>query len=65
MNHANPIPEKVLLVRDVGALLKIPPTTVYRMVKKYGLPAHRVGKHLRFFYSEIMDWVKNSPGGSR
>lgn len=50
-------------VEEVAAHLRVAKASIYRWVESKGLPAHRVGRLLRFKLSEVDEWVKN--GGSR
>jgi len=43
---------------EVAAHLGIQKPTVYRWVKNEGLPAHRMGRLLRFKLSEVDRWAK-------
>jgi excisionase family DNA binding protein len=39
--------------------------SIYRWIEARGLPAHRVGRLLRFRLSEIDTWVKDGGGESK
>jgi excisionase family DNA binding protein len=43
--------------------LKIPKSTLYRLVQQGRLPGHKVGRTWRFDQAEIDDWIKS--GGSK
>ena len=45
-------------IAEVAAHLQVARDTVYRWVDTKGLPAHRVGRLLRFRLSEVDEWVK-------
>ncbi|MGW4461794.1 helix-turn-helix domain-containing protein [Micromonospora sp. NPDC004704] len=46
-------------VEDVSAYLRIPVETLYRWRKvRYGPPAARVGRHLRYDPADVRSWVK-------
>lgn len=47
-----------LSVADVAEYLGIKRFTVYKWVERLGLPAHKIGRLLKFRKSEIDDWVK-------
>lgn len=50
---------EVWSVEDVAQFLRVPVATVYRWRKvKYGPPAARVGKHLRYDAAEVRAWFK-------
>jgi len=48
---------QILTISDVANLLKIPKSSVYKLIHDGGLPAHKVGKHFRFFQDEIKAWL--------
>ncbi|MFI5484701.1 helix-turn-helix domain-containing protein [Micromonospora echinaurantiaca] len=46
-------------IRDVSAYLRVPAETLYRWRKvKYGPPAARVGRHLRYEPDSVRAWVR-------
>ncbi|GAB3861273.1 hypothetical protein GCM10029963_65490 [Micromonospora andamanensis] len=46
-------------IRDVAAYLRVPTETLYRWRKvKYGPPAARVGRHLRYEPEAVRSWVR-------
>jgi len=45
-------------VEDVAGHLRVAKESVYRWVDSKGLPAHRVGRLLRFKLSEVDQWVR-------
>ncbi len=49
-------------VAEVAAYLRVAKESVYRWVEAKGLPAHRVGRLLRFKLSEVDAWVKRGGG---
>jgi len=49
--------ERWVDVEDVAAHLGVAKDTAYRWIEERGLPAHRVGRLLRFKLSEIDEWV--------
>jgi len=51
--------ERWLSVDDVTEYLGIKRFTVYKWVKRLGLPAHKIGRLLKFRKSEIDEWVKS------
>jgi DNA-binding transcriptional MerR regulator len=47
-------------VNQVSEYLKVPVATLYGWRgKKYGPPAERVGRHLRYDRQDVIDWYKN------
>lgn len=51
--------EAYMTVEDVCVYLAATKETVYRWIKKKGLPAHRVGKLWLFQRSDIDLWIKS------
>lgn len=51
--------ERWLSVDDVTEYLGIKRFTVYKWVKRLGLPAHKIGRLLKFRKSEIDEWVES------
>ncbi|RMH09236.1 MAG: helix-turn-helix domain-containing protein [Nitrospirae bacterium] len=50
--------DAILTIDDVAAFLKIPKSSVYKLIHEAGLPAHRVGKHFRLVQGEVTEWLK-------
>ena len=50
--------EKILTIHDVATFLRIPKSSVYKLVREGGLPAFKVGKYLRFVAGEVQDWTE-------
>jgi len=59
------VSSRVLTVQEVSRYLKVPPSTIYRMLKRNELPAFRVGSDWRFTVEAIDQWrAKVEAGGS-
>jgi excisionase family DNA binding protein len=43
---------------DVAAILAIPERTVRDKWKEWGLPAYRIGKHLRWKERDVYAWIE-------
>jgi excisionase family DNA binding protein len=62
----NPKPQKgtlggsnrLLSSRDVAAILAVPERTVRDKWKEWGLPAYRIGKHLRWKERDVYAWIE-------
>jgi len=52
-----------LSVDEVAEYLGIKRFTVYKWVKRHRLPAHKIGRLLKFRKSEIDRWVQNQDAG--
>lgn len=46
-----------LTVEEVAKRFGVNPSTVYRLVKRGGLPAFKVGSQWRFSASRLEEWV--------
>ena len=51
--------DRWLSVDEISRYLGITRFTVYKWVKRLGLPSHKTGRLLKFRKSEIDDWVKS------
>jgi len=49
---------RLLSSRDVAAILAIPERTVRDKWKEWGLPAYRIGKHLRWKERDVYAWIE-------
>lgn len=61
---------KILTVSEVSELLKIPPSSVYEKTRRRRgsvppLPVRKVGKYLRFFEHEVLQWLTALPQNSQ
>lgn len=57
---------RILTVKQVADLLQVPPSSIYEKTRKRRgavppLPCRRVGKYLRFFEAEVMEWLVALP----
>jgi len=48
----------VMTVKEVGAFLGVHQTTVYRLIKRQGIPCFRIGSDWRFNKAEIVHWLE-------
>jgi excisionase family DNA binding protein len=49
----------VLTLEEVADFLHVHSSTVYRLLKKRGIPAFKIGSDWRFNQESIEQWVKN------
>lgn len=49
---------RMLSSRDVAAILAVPERTVRDKWREWGLPAYRIGKHLRWREREVYAWIE-------
>jgi excisionase family DNA binding protein len=57
--------ERWLSVEEIAKHLGIKRDTVYKWIKRKGLPAHKVGRLWKFQRSEIDDWVRQDEDADR
>ena len=48
---------RVLTMKDVCELLRVHPTTIYRLIKAGGIPSFRIGSDWRFQQDLIERWM--------
>jgi excisionase family DNA binding protein len=48
---------RMLSARDVAAILAVPESTVRGRWREWGLPAYRIGKHLRWRERDVIAWI--------
>ena len=48
---------EILTIKEVSDLLKIHPTTVYKLIRKGKIPSFRIGSDWRFRRDRIMRWM--------
>jgi len=51
----------MLSARDVAAILAVPERTVRDKWREWGLPAYRIGKHLRWRERDVYAWINRQP----
>lgn len=53
--------EKYLTVKQVAELLQLKEVTIRRMVWKNLIPFHKIGRSIRFLWSEIENYTRVKP----
>ena len=48
----------VLTIEELSAYLKVPKSTLYKLVREGKVPCQKVGRHWRFHKSAIDIWLK-------
>ncbi len=48
----------ILTAEEICQYLKIPRSTLYKLISDKKIPAFRVGRHWRFKKEEIEEWVE-------
>lgn len=51
-------PDNVLTIEELSVYLKIPKSTLYKLVREGKIPSQKVGRHLRFHRESIDEWLK-------
>ena len=58
--------DQLLTVEELADYLGVPVATVYAWrYRRQGPPGFRLGKHLRFRWSDIEDWIEDRIGQTR
>ncbi|MGA2351457.1 MAG: helix-turn-helix domain-containing protein [Terracidiphilus sp.] len=61
----------VLTIEELSAYLKIPKSTLYKLVREGKIPSQKIGRHWRFRKAAIDIWLEETrasdtrPGGDR
>jgi excisionase family DNA binding protein len=53
----------ILTFKEAEVYLKIPRSTLYKLLQEGRVPARKVGRHWRFVKSELDAWLRASEGG--
>jgi excisionase family DNA binding protein len=51
------IAHEILTIKELGDLMKIHQSTVYRLTKEGRIPAFRIGSEWRFRKDQIVHWI--------
>lgn len=63
-DNPRPVPgDRLLNAAEVAGILggNVTATTVIRRWRKWQLPAHRIGKQLRWWQSDVYNWITSHP----
>ena len=52
-------PGAILTVDEISDYLKIPKSTIYKLVREGKIPAQKIGRHWRFRKEAIDHWLEN------
>ena len=50
-------PSDVLTIEDLSTYLKIPRSTLYKLVREGKIPSQKIGRHWRFRKEAINQWL--------
>ncbi len=53
-------PSDVLTIEELSKYLKIPKSTLYKLVREGKMPSQKIGRHWRFYKESIDQWLKQS-----
>lgn len=48
--------EELLTVKEAAELLRLCPSTIYRLLRRRLLPGHRIGNSWRLVRAQLLDW---------
>ena len=57
-------PGDVLTIEELSAYLKIPRSTLYKLVREGKIPSQKIGRHWRFRKETIDRWLDETQGES-
>ncbi len=52
---------EVLTIEELAGYLKVPKSTLYKLVREGAVPCQKVGKHWRFHKEAIDEWLREHP----
>jgi len=59
-------PDDILTIEELAVYLKIPKSTLYKLVREGKIPSQKIGRHWRFRKAAINHWFEetstNEPG---
>jgi excisionase family DNA binding protein len=53
----------ILTVKECCDFLKVCPSTIYRLLKRNGIPAFKIGSDWRFSKKQLTEWIESRPKG--
>ena len=56
--------QNLMTVKEVAALLRVSPQTLYKMLEQRSIPAVKVGSQWRFEQDQIRDWIRRESGSA-
>ena len=54
--------DEVLTIKELSTYLKIPKSTLYKLVREGKVPCQKIGRHLRFSKAVIDRWLGDTHG---
>jgi excisionase family DNA binding protein len=59
----NDTEDRILTFKEAEEYLKIPRSTLYKLLQEGRVPARKVGRHWRFIKIELDEWLRSHPEG--
>jgi excisionase family DNA binding protein len=53
--------EDIMTVEEAASYLRVPKSTLYKLVREGRIPSHKVGRHWRFRKAVIDRWLEEMP----
>ncbi len=54
--------DQIMTIQELSKYLKVPVSTLYKLVRTGAIPSFKVGKHWRFRKDAIDHWISNENG---
>jgi excisionase family DNA binding protein len=54
------VPDEVLTIEELASYLKVPKSTLYKLVREGKVPCQKIGRHWRFRKRAIDNWLEES-----
>lgn len=51
----------ILTIEELAAYLKVPKSTLYKLVREGKVPSQKVGRHWRFLKDAVDRWLEEIP----
>lgn len=58
-------PQSIFTIQELAGYLKIPVSTLYKLVQEGTIPSQKIGRQWRFHKDAVDDWLKNIPSSRR
>lgn len=55
-------PGDILTIQELAVYLKIPKSTLYKLVREGKIPSQKIGRHWRFRKQAIDNWLEQRTG---
>lgn len=57
--------DEIMTIEELSSYLKIPKSTLYKLVQEGRLPGQKIGKQWRFGKSSIDRWINDGQSGGK